>query len=217
MHKQKLLKAYLAVGLILALVILGSQVSVAAPTESGSSGVKYFNRYTVSVFIPSCCPRSHFYAGIDNIVPIRVTVADKRGKPVSGLSLGNFIVMADETVLTVDLAEVSPGSYEGSFDISPLGVNYSGHAVKILVIREQRENAKKLFVLGQGSMSLKVVGAGDINADGAVNMNDYYILAYAMGSSYGDIDYIPAADINHDHVIDAVDRFILDYFWGMQY
>ncbi len=214
MHKIKLI---ITIGAILTLVLLGSQATIAAPADSGSSGEKYFDRYTVSVFIPSGCSRSHFYAGIDEQAPIRITVMDRKGNPVSGLTMVNFIIMSGDAVLALDLAEAAPGSYEGVFDLSPLGINYSGHAVKVLVIRSPRGKNPKLFVMGVGSMALKVVGAGDINADGSVSINDYYILVYAMGTALGDADYISEADLNHDHVIDGADRFILDYFWGATY
>ncbi len=213
-HKIKLV---MAAGLVLALVILGSQATIAAPADSGSSGEKYFDRYTVEVFIPSCCPRSHFYAGIDDQAPIRITVMDRKGNPVSGLTMVNFIIMSCDAVLALDLTEAVPGSYEGVFDIAPLGVNYSGHAIQVLVIRSPKGKNPKLFVYGVGSMALKVVGAGDINADRVVDMEDFYIMAAAWNSVYGCFEFVPEADLNHDHIIDMTDRFILDYFWGASY
>ncbi len=54
---------------------------------------------------------------------------------------------------------------------------------------------------------------GDIDGDGDVDMDDFYLWEEAYGTHDGDSDYNPIADLNYDGIINFDDFFI----WAENY
>lgn len=67
-------------------------------------------------------------------------------------------------------------------------------------------------VLTDGTVMIKIFG--DINGDGAVNLQDLVLLAQAYGSHVGDPKYNPEADFNNDGIIGLTDLVTCAIHYG---
>jgi hypothetical protein len=109
--------------------------------------------------------------------------------------------LAPNASITVSFAwnttDVSPG-YEGTISaiIPPL-------PFEINVANNE---------LTDGTVKIKIFG--DINGDGAVNLQDLVLLAQAYGSHVGDPNYNPEADFNNDGIIGLTDLVTCAIHYG---
>jgi hypothetical protein len=63
--------------------------------------------------------------------------------------------------------------------------------------------------------SAKAIVPGDLNGDGAVDINDAILASHAFGTATGDPEYNSAADLNSDGFVDILDMLILAKNFGM--
>jgi hypothetical protein len=64
-----------------------------------------------------------------------------------------------------------------------------------------------LMAIFQNSIDYR--GAGDVNADGIVDIFDAILLSSAIGSRKGEAKFDKRADLNYDDIIDIFDATIL--------
>ena len=57
----------------------------------------------------------------------------------------------------------------------------------------------------------------DINADGIVEMMDFYYASLAFGSEPGDPNWNPNTDINDDSIVEMMDFLIVSQHFGQHY
>jgi hypothetical protein len=150
------------------------------PTIHFMAGVR--NSYTV---VPT--------AGFDNMVGASYTINGH----IPG-SLGPNI----DTPLGMDFSAITPilptgngmPSFEGTPDPSTVG---STRAVTVTLTNS--------YGSATASTVLKVVAAGDVNHDGAVDCNDYTFVKNANGQNASMPGYVAEADINQDGYVNALD------------
>jgi hypothetical protein len=119
-----------------------------------------------------------------------------------------------EVVLTIDGRQVTvitdgtghfefEGLRDGEFTISLASDNY--------VQSCQAANVAEGSAVNLGSIELL---AGDINADGSIDIADFTFMAARYRSNQGDADYDAKADLNKDGVINIQDLAILGSHFG---
>ena len=121
----------------------------------------------------------------------------------------------DDEVLTTDIFNLDAGvdNVVGTYD--DYSFASAPHQAEITVIDDDTGDFATLIVdIIVGGV---VMGLGDQNTDGVVNVFDMVLISVNFGKIDTDVDWVPEADTNGDGVINIQDFMVIGENWGNVY
>jgi parallel beta-helix repeat protein len=146
--------------------------------------------------------------------PVNVTVTLKNKGQIGASETFNVTAKYDsETIETKEVIDLAAGANTTlTFSWNTTGVPYGIRTVsaEIIALPEEYNTDNNNY---PGS-PIYVILPGDINVDGAVNIDDLILLDQAYGATSSSPNWNSDADLNNDDLIDAVDLFLLGKYCG---
>jgi hypothetical protein len=161
---------------------------------------------------------------ITNVIPSKTIVGQglTAKMDVSVLNEGNFTetfkvtVYANTTAIQTETLTLTSQSFTTlTFTWNTSGFamgNYTLSAVADAVPGET-DTEDNTFIDGWVYVGIP----GDINADGIVEMMDFYYTSLAFGSEPGHPNWNPNTDVNDDNIVEMMDFYVLSQHFGQHY
>jgi parallel beta-helix repeat protein len=129
----------------------------------------------------------------------------------------NVTIYANQTMIgeiyNIDLT--SRNSATLTFKWNTSGFAYGNYTISAVAdtVPGETYTADNTFIDGWVYVGIP----GDINADGIVEMMDFYYASLAFGSTPTSPNWNPSADVNADGIVEMMDFFVLSQHFGQHY
>jgi parallel beta-helix repeat protein len=129
----------------------------------------------------------------------------------------NVTIYANQTMIgeiyNIDLT--SRNSATLTFKWNTSGFAYGNYTIRAVAdtVPGETYTADNTFIDGWVYVGIP----GDINADGIVEMMDFYYASLAFGSTPTSPNWNPSADVNADGIVEMMDFFVLSQHFGQHY
>jgi parallel beta-helix repeat protein len=195
--------------------------------ETGSDGIND-TQYTIAINnvdrYPLVHPFSPHDVGIPNVITAKTVVGQGYTSSIDlkilnyGMYDENFIVVAYANAFVITAQAVTltkRNSIIITFKWNTTGFAYGNYTIKVVAnqVPDETDTADNTFIGGWVYVGIP----GDVNADGIVEMMDFYYTSLAFGSEPGHPNWNPNTDVNDDHIVEMMDFFIISQNFGQHY